>query len=248
MAPVEPSSGPVEVVMCDADGNLFASEEPAFDASVGVVNDLLGWLGSPRRFAAAELRRATTGQNFRATAQQLAKSLGRQLSESELEEWVSEERRVVTAHLARVLVPEPELSTLLLCLSTHVELAVVTSSARSRLDTCLSVTGLGALFGADRRFSAEDSLPLPRSKPHPDIYVHALATLGVDVQATLAIEDSGVGVRSAVGAGVPTVGNLAFVSAGERAERERELRESGALAVFSSWQEIARFIAAPVLA
>src|SRR3954454_15107911 len=58
----------VEVVLCDADGNLFPSEEPAFVASTEVTNDLMGAYGSDRRFTPEELRLATTGLIFRSTA------------------------------------------------------------------------------------------------------------------------------------------------------------------------------------
>ena len=62
----------VRVVLCDADGNLFPSEEPAFEASAEVTNRYLAALGSDRRFTAEELRLATTGRNFRTTAADLA--------------------------------------------------------------------------------------------------------------------------------------------------------------------------------
>ena len=39
-------------LLCDADGNLFPSEEPAFVASAGVTNRYLAALGSERRFSA----------------------------------------------------------------------------------------------------------------------------------------------------------------------------------------------------
>ena len=39
-------------LLCDADGNLFASEEPAFEASAEVTNRFLAELGDARRFTA----------------------------------------------------------------------------------------------------------------------------------------------------------------------------------------------------
>jgi hypothetical protein len=45
-------------------------------------------------------------------------------------------------------------------------------------------------------------------------------------------------VQSAVAAGVPTIGNLQFVQPGERADRERGLREAGVLTVVASWGEL----------
>ena len=45
-----------------------------------------------------------------------------------------------------------------------------------------------------------------RPKPHPDPYLEAAARLGVDPARCVAVEDSTTGVRSALAAGVPTVG------------------------------------------
>ena len=39
----------VEILLCDADGNLFPSEDPAFVASARVTNDCLAELGIDRR-------------------------------------------------------------------------------------------------------------------------------------------------------------------------------------------------------
>src|ERR1700712_5684415 len=63
---------PIEVLLCDADGNLFPSEEPAFDASVGVTNRFLESLGLPGNLTAPGLPEMTTGKNFRTTAVDLA--------------------------------------------------------------------------------------------------------------------------------------------------------------------------------
>ena len=48
----------VTTLLCDADGTLFPSEEPAFAASAGVVNEVLGSLGLPGTYDGEELRRA----------------------------------------------------------------------------------------------------------------------------------------------------------------------------------------------
>jgi beta-phosphoglucomutase-like phosphatase (HAD superfamily) len=227
------------VLLCDADGNLFNSEEPAFAASHSVVNDFLEAIGSPRRFSSEQLRRQTTGRNFRSTARWLAELEGRALSDAELEPWVRRERREVTAHLKTTLKPDETIRSALIRLSEHFDLAIVTSSALSRVECCLCVTGLSDLFRPEWRFSAEDSLPLPRSKPHPDVYLHALACLGVSFDEALAIEDSVPGVRAATAAGVLTLGNTSFVAPGERAVVARELQLAGAIAVSSSWEEVA---------
>jgi beta-phosphoglucomutase-like phosphatase (HAD superfamily) len=118
------------------------------------------------------------------------------------------------------------------------ELAAVSSSALGRLEASFTAAGLADLVPADRRFSAEDSLPAPTSKPDPAVYVFACGRLGVDPAHALAIEDSVAGVGSAVAAGIPTVGNVQFVQAGEREERRAALEAAGVAAVVESWIEL----------
>ena len=71
-------------LLCDADGCLFPSEEPAFVASAEVTNRLLSELGIERRFAAEELKAYAVGRNFRATALDLAAQHGVDLDAAEL--------------------------------------------------------------------------------------------------------------------------------------------------------------------
>jgi hypothetical protein len=50
------------------------------------------------------------------------------------------------------------------------------------------------------------------------------------------------GVRSAVGAGITTVGNLTFVPEAERDERRRALFAAGAASAVESWTELAALL------
>jgi len=236
MTAVAPAT--VDTLLCDADGNLFASEEPAFDASVIITNRLMAELGVERRFTAHELRLATTGKNFRTTAADLAAEAGAPLDQATLERWVDEERREVTAHLASVLRPDPEVVEPVRRLARRFRLAAVSSSALGRLDASFSASGLNDLFPPELRFSAEDSLAVPTSKPDPAIYRFAAERLGVDATRAVAIEDAVPGARSAVGAGLTTIGNVAFVPPGERDERVAALEDAGVAAVVGSWTEL----------
>jgi beta-phosphoglucomutase-like phosphatase (HAD superfamily) len=237
-----PFADSVELLLCDADGNLFPSEEPAFVASCGVTNAFLSSLGSDRRFEPAELRLAATGKNFRATAEELARDAGATVDPATLEWWVEEERRQVSAHLGTVLQPDPSVSEPLARLAERFRLAVVSSSATARLDVCFRATGLETLFPRTVRFSADDSLPQPASKPDPAVYVFAAERLGVGPDQAIAIEDSLAGVRSAVAAGFPTVGNVVFVAEDERAERVEVLRSAGAAPIVESWHELEQLL------
>jgi beta-phosphoglucomutase-like phosphatase (HAD superfamily) len=233
-----PFADTVELLLCDADGNLFPSEEPAFEASCGVTNAFLAAIGSERRFDPEELRLAATGKNFRATAEELAREAGAALDSATLERWVQEERRQVAAHLGTVLQPDPSVAEPLARLALRFRLAVVSSSATARLDNCFHATGLDTLFPSPVRFSAEDSLPRPVSKPDPAVYQFAGERLGVTADQAIAIEDSLAGVQSAVAAGFPTIGNVMFVAEHERAERVAILSSAGAMAIVASWREL----------
>ena len=252
--------GVVRAVLCDADGNLFPSEEPAFLASAEVTNEFLAAHGVDRSYSAEELRVTTTGLNFRSTAVALALAngvpvapelcpagearpskatrAGPILTAQVLEEWVLREKRTVTTYLRTVLKPDADVLVPLTGLAAEFELAVVSSSAESRINACLDVTGLAGLFPATKRFSAEDSLPQPRSKPHPDIYRHTGRALALGVDEAVAVEDSVPGVTSAVAAGFSVIGNVQFVSPTERESRCAALQLAGADWVVDSWRGV----------
>lgn len=255
---------PITTLLCDADDNLFGSERPAFDASTEVTNRFLARFGVTAPLSSEELRKRAVGKNFRTTALDLAvqcdvpleQSLaqgrpaavianaddlagGNALSADELEQWVGEERERVTAHLAVTLTPDPQVLEPLRELATRYALAAVSSSATKRLRACFAATGLDALLSEAVTFSAEDSLPVPTSKPDPAVYLHCGQVLGVAAEQGLAIEDSVAGVTSAVAAGYATIGNLMFVPPDERDCRREELIEAGAVAITDSWRAIA---------
>ena len=230
--------GGVPVLWCDADGNLFPSEEPAYEASAHVTNDFLATMGVAARYTAEELRLGYTGKNFRTTAAALCAEHGVDLPASVLEEWVRREAEVVTDHLGRTLTPDPDVLGPLEALARGHELALVSSSAAARLDVCLEATGLEHLFAPSVRFSAEDSLPVPTGKPDPAIYRHAGERLGRPPGEGVAIEDSAVGVRSAVAAGYAAIGNVQFVPLQERSARAAALLDAGAFQVVTSWAEV----------
>jgi beta-phosphoglucomutase-like phosphatase (HAD superfamily) len=235
----------IEVLLCDADGCLFPSEEPAFVASAAVTNEFLEAIGATARFGAEELRLATTGKNFRTTAAVLAEAEGIRVTPADLECWVEAERRQVSAHLGRALQPDRAVREPLARLGEERGLALVSSSAGARLDVCLQATDLAPLFLPTRRFSAESSLPVPTSKPDPAIYAFAGERLGISVREGLAVEDSVPGAQAAIAAGFATVGNVMFVPWPERPDRIAGLRRVGVAGIVSSWAELERLFASP---
>ena len=230
------------VLLCDADGTLFPSEEPAFEASVSVTNRFLERLGSTKRYDADELRRESMGRNFRQIAGDLADQHGVALPEEELDAWVREELDSVIRHLGEVLAPDPSVRGPLSELARELTVAVVSSSATRRLRVCLDRTGLADLVDPALVVSAADSLPVPTSKPDPAVYVAALELLQVEPADAVAVEDAVAGVASAVAAGIRTVGILQFVPPEERAERTSALSAAGATAVVSTWSDLRRLL------
>jgi HAD superfamily hydrolase (TIGR01509 family) len=252
-------------VLFDADGTLFPSEHPALVATIPVINDFLLSLGAVRPNGAELLRRGGPGMTFRNRAAEMALAhgvrigtpplriasgdtghdAGSTLSASTLEHWVAEEARVVTAHLVEVLEPDAEVQRTLHALASRFDLAIVTSSPWIRLDACLRATELERYFPRNRRFSAENSLREPLSKPDPAVYLHALGELRISAGEAVAVEDSATGAAASVAAGIATVGHLAFTPVDQRAAAATALLEAGVCAIAESWARLEHILDDP---
>ena len=82
-------------------------------------------------------------------------------------------------------------------LAAELPLGVASSSTPALIDAVLRIAGLAGCFRV-----TVSSQEVPRGKPAPDVYVRALALLGVASIDAVAIEDSGAGIRSAHAAGM----------------------------------------------
>jgi HAD superfamily hydrolase (TIGR01509 family) len=80
--------------------------------------------------------------------------------------------------------------------------AVVSNGTLAEMTLKLTTIGLLDAF-TPNLFSAHD---VPRSKPAPDVYLKAVATLGVTAKDAIAVEDSVPGARSALDAGLRVFG------------------------------------------
>ncbi len=233
------ATGRTTTLLLDADGTLFPSEESAFEASALVTQALADHYRLAGDFRPGALRVESTGKNFRSTVGELLAAAGVSAAPADVERWIEREMLEVTAHLRATLRPSAQVSAALTRLSRRFRLAAVSSSASTRLTACFTACELDELVPPAVRYSAEDSLPSPLGKPDPAIYRHALAELGVAADEAVAIEDSGSGVTSAVGAGIRTLGIVQYVPPAERAERARQLRAAGAVAVVENWDDLA---------
>ncbi len=122
----------------------------------------------------------------------------------------------------------------------HRPIAVVTSSEFSRVNLCLDVTGLSRFFPENLKFSANDTLPEPRHKPDPAIYLYSLEKLEITADEAIAVEDSKSGAEAAARAGIDTIG---YVGASHIPDNGKEaaakvLLEKGAKVIISHHDDL----------
>jgi HAD superfamily hydrolase (TIGR01509 family) len=146
-------------------------------------------------------------------------TLARRLELSELKEATF--RRLVRGHVR----PKPGLMALLdRADAAGVPMAAVTNAHRLNAELMLGALGIAHRF---RRVVISDELA--HGKPHPLPYLEGLRATNGRAEHALAFEDSRSGIRSAVGAGVATIG----LAAGNHAE----LIESGAVAAVDDFND-----------
>lgn len=117
---------------------------------------------------------------------------------------------------------------------------ICSNSRSERIAFMLDKTGLSPLF-AGRIFSALET-PTARTKPAPDVFLHAAETLGANPARTFVIEDSVHGVAGARAAGMRVIG---FTGASHSYPGHADaLTEAGAETVIRRWAELNGVLAA----
>lgn len=105
---------------------------------------------------------------------------------------------------------------------------VASSGSHEKMATTLGKTGLAKYFNGNIYSTSE----VTYGKPHPDIYLHAASSSGVDDPGRcLVIEDSPVGVKGAVAAGMTVFGYAELMKADK-------LLEHGAHRTFDRMQDL----------
>lgn len=117
-------------------------------------------------------------------------------------------------------------------------IAIASSSRITTIERGLDRIGLKGAFSG-RIYSAAD---LERGKPHPDIYLLAAQGLAANPGECIAIEDSVLGVQSAVAASMIVIGLTAGTHCGP--DQAARLTAAGAHTVARNYVEVAAFIEA----
>jgi len=113
----------------------------------------------------------------------------------------------------------------------EVPYCVASSGSHERIRVGHRTTGLDRWFEEERIFSAQD---VGKGKPAPDLFLYAAERMGVAPERCVVVEDSPLGVRAAVAAGMDVYGFTAMTSADKLA---------GATQLFSDMGELAGLLA-----
>jgi HAD superfamily hydrolase (TIGR01509 family) len=111
--------------------------------------------------------------------------------------------------------------------SDGVPYCVASSGSHERIRVGHRTTGLAKWFDDSRVFSSED---VGRGKPAPDLFLHAARRMGVAPERCVVVEDSPLGVRAAVAAGMDVYGFTAMTPAAKLVGAHQLFSDMGELA------------------
>jgi HAD superfamily hydrolase (TIGR01509 family) len=174
------------LIIFDCDGVLVDSEM----LSARILTSMMKEAGF--EISSEIFRSDFLGRSFASAAERAHARFGRPLPS----DFESDYRKRLFLEMEHELRPMPDVVAVLESLKCPYCLA--TSSSPQRLAVSLRSTGLAPFF-ADRCFTASE---VKRGKPAPDLFLHAAAKLGIPPDACVVIEDSELGVRAALSAGM----------------------------------------------
>ena len=226
---------------------MVLSEALAFEACADLANEVLEKEELDVRYTGSELLASFVGRNFGGMLDGLQERHHFTMTGEEREAKVSQELKRVTAKLEAEAEPcvncTPELQKLYD--SKKYGMAVVSSSALTRVEASLQKVDQYKYFPPNHIFSAATSLDKPTSKPNPAIYLHACKVIGVHPSECLAVEDSMSGAGSANNAGIPTIGYLGSYETREKKDeiRGKMSRELGVKVFMDDWKQFPKCLA-----
>ena len=135
--------------------------------------------------------------------QQAQQSLGRALAD----DWIERFERDRAEAFHRELESVPGAASMMQRVKdASIPVCVASQGSLEKTRMTLGLTGLRSLFSASALFSGQ---LVPRGKPHPDLFLHAAATMGAKPSRCVVVEDTVSGVTAAVAAGMRAIGYVA---------------------------------------
>jgi HAD superfamily hydrolase (TIGR01509 family) len=211
--------GDLQLVIFDCDGVLVDSEV----ISNEVLARALTEQGLPTTLA--QSRRDYQGLLLAEVDSRAQAKLGHPLAK----DWLERYERDRAAVFRRELRAVPEVAEAVRRIkAAGARVCVASQGKLEKTRLSLELTKLDDLFPDDVLFSAYS---VPRGKPHPDLFLHAAASMAVEPARCAVVEDTPSGVTAAVSAGMRVLGYAADSDAAA-------LRQAGA-EVFGAMEELA---------
>lgn len=219
---------PFDAVLFDCDGVLVDSE-PIVNRVLAEMLGQLGWA-----ISVAETTRVFVGKMVRDEAALIEQRTGVRITPEWLEQFRDRRNRALELELTEIAGAPAAVRTLQRMLDGRI--AVASGADLAKVNMQLARIGILDCFGG-RVFSGQD---LPRSKPHPDVYLAAAAALGADPTRCAVVEDTVIGTAAGVAAGARVFGYCPHpVGHASIAELQR----TGAVHVFRDMAELPDLLA-----
>lgn len=215
-------SRPIDLVIFDCDGVLVDSERVANEVFASVLEEVCGL-----EFTLQDMFDTFVGHSRLQCLQKIEAILGEPPPDELDRRYQEDINRALKQSVEAIKGIEDVLEQL------ELPCCVASSGSHEKMQMTLGKTGLIDFF-AGNIFSTSE---VERGKPHPDIYLHAAARMGVsDPARCLVIEDSPIGVTGAVAAAMTVFGFAELMPA-------HRLHASGAHIVFDRMSDLPRLIA-----
>ena len=217
-----------EAILFDCDGVLVDSELITNRVLHGMLNES-GWILSEN-----DCMRIFIGKTVRSETARIEAETGQPLTDA----WMAEfyERRNARLRAELVAIEGALTAVQAVHQQLNGQIAVASGADKPKVIMQLEKVGMLPFFGS-HVFSGHD---LPRTKPWPDVYLAAAASLDVAPERCLVIEDSVPGLTAGVRAGATVWGYCPKVNAHSTPE---QLLQAGATQVFDDMADLPRLLA-----
>jgi HAD superfamily hydrolase (TIGR01509 family) len=213
----------LRAVLFDCDGVLVDSES----ITNGVLRQMLADLGW--QLSREECMRIFLGKAVKDEKELIEAHTGRPLTE----EWLVRFRERRNEELLARVLPVRNALQAVEAISERVQGRIACCSGADRWKVEMQLAKCGLLpFFEGRIYSGHE---MPRSKPHPDVYLAAMEPLGVVPGQCVVVEDTVTGVTAGMAAGA-TVYGYSPPEAGH--DTPRALRAAGASVIFTDMAEL----------
>ena len=237
-----------KVVLFDHDGTVVDSETIALESAWRLTDEVAREFPGAQHYELDEFVKNFAGKPYREILKKIYANSLSNLKEGDIDKLVAEEeKRAIERLSVDAKATSGTLEVLSYLRDDGFKYALVSNSSLQRLSACLTAAALTDYFPSEQVFSAHDSLPFPRPKPLPDIYLHTVKCLNADVSDCVAVEDSISGVKSAVAAGIgQIIGYVGgtHISEDERSSRADALQSAGAEQVIERMDDLIGILSA----